>query len=156
MKSNSYHDNSPLCLISGEAVEFYEAYDKQSMALPHRDAPDWTICLRVQSGREKWLMTVLGSAWREVTLCSCVRSIWSCGEPGPSHVTPLPACPNCRHYLQSKDPHGLIMHCCQTTMRASLEISSDLSPGLKHCVFILLIPSDGCFDESTARPEHRS
>lgn len=90
MKSNSYHDNSPLCLISGEAVEFYEAYDKQSMALPHRDAPDWTICLRVQSGREKWLMTVLGSAWREVTLCSCVRSIWSCGEPGPSHVTPLP------------------------------------------------------------------
>ena len=74
---------------SGEAVEFYEAYNKPSSASTHGDAPDWTICLRVQSGREKWLMTVLGSAWREVTLCSCVRSIWSCGEPGPSHVTPL-------------------------------------------------------------------
>ena len=131
------------CLISGEAVEFYEAYNKPSPASAHRDAPDWTICLRVQSGREKWLMTVLGSAWREVTLCSCVRSIWSCGEPGPSHVTP---CPNCRHYLQTAVQRSTWPHTapsCQTTMWASQEISSDLSPGLKLCVFILLIPSYG-------------
>ena len=33
---------------------------------------------------------------------------------------------------------------------------SDLPPGFKPCVFILLILSAGCFDESIARPEHRS
>ena len=144
----------PPCLISGEAVEFYEAYNKPSLALPHRDAPDWTICLRVQSGREKWLMTVLGSAWREVTLCSCVRSIWSCGEPGPSHVTPLSQLSPLSAIQRSTWPHTAPR--CQTTMWALQEISSDLSPGLKLCVFIPLIPSDGCFDESTLRPEHRS
>ena len=102
-----------------------------------------------------WLMTVLGSAWREVTLCSCVRSIWSCGEPGPSHVTPLS---NCRQFLQSKDPDGSITHHHGNSNHAAdaMWASSDLPPGLKPCVFILLILSAGCFDESTARPEHRS
>ena len=61
-----------------------------------------------------------------------------------------PARPNCRHYLQSRDPHTAPL------LPALQEISSDLSPGLKLCVFILLIPSDGCFDESTLRPEHSS